>query len=53
MSTVGTCAAHKYTIGRQYSRVCGRVIGYQVASPDAFFSNGGTVLSQTKAIQMV
>ena len=32
-STIGTL----YTIDRQYSMVCGRVIGYQVGSPDAFF----------------
>ena len=31
--TAGTC--------RPYSRVCGRVIGYQVASPDAFRKIGG------------
>ena len=40
MSSVGTCAAHNYTTDHgQYSRVCGRIIGYQVASPDAFHSN--------------
>ena len=25
-------------IGRQYSRVCGRLIGYQIGSPDGFNS---------------
>ena len=40
VSSEGTCAAHIYTTDHgQYSRVCGRIIGYQVASPDAFHSN--------------
>ena len=30
------CYGTSYPIGRQYNRVCGRVTGYQVASPDAF-----------------
>ena len=30
------CVGTFYTTNRLYSRVCGRVIGYQVASPDAF-----------------
>ena len=29
------------SIGRLYSRVCGRVIGYQVTSPDAFGKHAG------------
>ena len=32
----GSCPATVYSTGRQYNRVCGRVIGYQVGSPDAF-----------------
>lgn len=28
-----------YSTGRLYSKVCGRIIGYQVASPDAFNVN--------------
>ena len=32
----GSCAAIRYFTYRQYTRVCGRVIGYQFASPDAF-----------------
>ena len=34
----GSCSAtvFDYSISHQYSRVCGRVIGYQVGSPDAF-----------------
>ena len=35
-----SCPATFYTIDRQYSRVCGRVIGYQVGSPDGFFQSG-------------
>ena len=31
-----SCPATFYTIEQQYSRVCGRVIGYQVGSPDGF-----------------
>lgn len=30
------CTGNFYPTGRMYSKVCGRVIGYQVASPDAF-----------------
>ena len=36
-STVGSCSPVSFsTIGGPYSRVCGRVIGYQVGSPDGF-----------------
>ena len=35
-SSSGSCAAIHHFTSRQYSRVCGRVIGYQFASPDAF-----------------
>ena len=35
-SSTGSCDAVFYFPNRQYSRVCGRIIGYQVASPDAF-----------------
>ena len=38
-TSTGSCAAVFYLTNRQYSRVCGRIIGYQVASPDAFNSN--------------
>ena len=37
-STSGSCPHVQYSICNQYSRVCGRIIGYQVASPDAFKS---------------
>ena len=36
VNSTGSCAAVFYFPNRQYSRVCGRIIGYQVASPDAF-----------------
>ena len=32
----GSCASVQYISYQQYSRVCGRIIGYQFASPDAF-----------------
>ena len=32
----GSCEAICYSAGQTYSRVCGRVIGYQYVSPDAF-----------------
>ena len=37
-SSSGSCHATFYRTSRQYSRVCGRVIGYQIGSPDAFAS---------------
>ena len=39
VSTSGSCPGIRYSTCNQYSRVCGRIIGYQVASPDAFKSN--------------
>ena len=32
----GSCPGTFYTIVRRYSKVCGRAIGYQIGSPDAF-----------------
>ena len=32
----GTCPSTFYSTNRQYSRVCGRAIGFQVGSPDGF-----------------
>ena len=32
----GSCPSTTYSTNRQYRKVCGRVIGYQVASTDAF-----------------
>ena len=36
VSSGGSRPANFYTVDRQYSRVCGRIIGYQVGSPDGF-----------------
>ena len=41
INETGSCAAVFYFTKQQYSRVCGRIIGYQVASPDAFINNNG------------
>ena len=39
-TTSGSCPGTVYVINRQlYRRVCGRVIGYQIGSPDAFGLN--------------
>ena len=35
-SNIGSCSATSYPTSRNYGRVCGRVIGYQFGSPDAF-----------------
>ena len=40
VSTDASCSSQKFSISHQYSKVCGRVIGIQVASPDAFDSGG-------------
>ena len=37
-STERGCSGTLYPVGRQYSKVCGRVIGYQFGSTDAFYS---------------
>ena len=42
-SHLGACSLDIYPVGVSYSRVCGRVIGYQKGTPDAFsmtYSNG-------------
>ena len=36
VSSNGSCAANLYSFSYQYTRVCGRVIGYQIGSVDAF-----------------
>ena len=43
-SSSGSCHATFYPTSHQYSRVCGRVIGYQIGSTDAF---GNSAHSQT------
>ena len=42
------CASKTYPVTHQYSRVCGRVIGYQYESPDAFYRHRpGNTINQT------
>ena len=36
VSNVTSCPSQVFPISHQYSKVCGRVIGIQIASPDAF-----------------
>lgn len=38
-STKGSCPHTIYPVNRQYNKVCGRVIGYQLGSPAAFRSD--------------
>ena len=38
-SASGSCPGVQYSTCNQYSRVCGRIIGYQFTSPDAFRSD--------------
>ena len=45
-SDVGGCPGTVYNTNRQYSRICGRVIGYQIGSPDAFASSQGMTIDQ-------
>ena len=45
-STEGSCPGTMYTSGRQYSKVCGRVIGYQEDSPDGFVDSNANNASQ-------
>ena len=35
-TSVGSCPGTTYITGQQYSKVCGRAIGYQIGSTDAF-----------------
>ena len=35
-SDLGSCPGTTYTTGRQYSKICGRIIGYQIGSADSF-----------------
>ena len=37
ISSLLNCANISYTTGRQYSKVCGRVIGYQIGTPHGIF----------------
>ena len=38
-STTGGCYSQNYIVHQNYHRVCGRIIGYQVGSPDVFGDN--------------
>ena len=38
-----TCSRKTYSTSRQYSKVCGRIIAYQLASTDAFQSGTGSI----------
>ena len=40
VNTRGSCAAILYLTGLTYSRVCGRVIGYNFGTPNAFGQHG-------------
>ena len=43
----GTCYSAVFpTQGIQYSQVCGRIIGYQVGHPEAFFLSGGRTINE-------
>ena len=35
----GTCSANSFLVANQYSRVCGRLTGYQAGSPDGFINS--------------
>ena len=44
--TIGTCEGVTYTTGsQQYNQVCGRIIGYQVGSTDAFRGSSRSINS--------
>ncbi len=38
-SNGGMCSANSYLVANRYSRVCGRLMGYQVGSPDGFIDS--------------
>lgn len=45
-SSRGSCQSTHYPTDRQYSRVCGRIIGYQLGSPGAFELAQGRSIDQ-------
>ena len=51
-SSGGSCAATTYPTSFQYRRVCGRVVGYQYASPDAFYRSGNINQQYTDGISI-
>ena len=34
--TLGGCSGNIYNVDHQYGKICGKVIGYQLGSPDVF-----------------
>ena len=46
VSTVASRPSQIFPISQQYSKVCGRVIGIQVASPDAFYHGRGSDINE-------
>ena len=46
-TTQASCPGTSYVTGRQYSRVCGRVVGYQEDSPDGFVNSNANNASQS------
>ena len=46
-SLQGSCAGINYSVSLQYSKVCGRIIGYQFGSPAAFTTVDGNVARPT------
>ena len=46
ISSVASRPSQIFPISRQYSKVCGRVIGIQVASPDAFREGSGSGINE-------
>ena len=54
VSSVGSCDSVTFsTNGMSYSRVCGRVIGYQYGSPDALYPDFGLVEIDTPYVDGV
>ena len=48
----GSCPAKTYSTSFQYRRVCGRVVGYQYASPDALYHSGNINQQYTDGISI-
>ena len=47
VSSVASRPSQLFPISRQYNKVCGRVIGIQVASPDAFSDGNGSDINKS------
>ena len=47
LNDLSDCASTSYTVDRQYSKVCGRVIAYQLGSPHGIFPTKGIDYSET------